>query len=213
MSPSRRHVLRIGGGLLAGLAWSRLARADEPVEIRMQGRADGSHVWFDPVGLHVEPGRTIRWLNLDPGNSHTATAYHPKNDEHPLRIPEGAAPWNSDYLLPHETFSVTLTVEGCTISSASRTNTPGWSGGSSSGVRAALLRTVPGRSRISSCRPSRRSTRSCSGASSAGRDRDGEDPGTFEAAGHLTARHRRQDTGGKTQEIVHAIEDRRGTIG
>nr|WP_256439474.1 plastocyanin/azurin family copper-binding protein [Microvirga sp. HBU67558] len=104
--------MRIGGGLLAGLAWSRLARADEPVEIRMQGRADGSHVWFDPVGLHVEPGRTIHWLNLDPGNSHTATAYHPKNDEHPLRIPEGAAPWNSDYLLPHETFSVTLTVEG-----------------------------------------------------------------------------------------------------
>jgi plastocyanin len=112
MMPSRRHVLRIGGGLLAGLAWPRLPVAGEPVEIRMQGKADGSHVWFDPIGLHVAPGRTIRWINLDPGNSHTATAYHPKNFERPLRIPEGAEPWNSDYLLPNESFSVTLGVEG-----------------------------------------------------------------------------------------------------
>src|SRR5215203_6058313 len=47
-----------------------------------------------------------------PGNVHTATAYHPKNFEHVCRIPDGAAPWNSDYLLPNETFSLTLTVEG-----------------------------------------------------------------------------------------------------
>jgi plastocyanin len=78
----------------------------------MQGNTDGSHVWFDPVGLRVEPGQTIRWINLDPGNSHTATAYHPQNFERPLRIPEGAEPWHSDYLLPNESFSVTLTVEG-----------------------------------------------------------------------------------------------------
>lgn len=109
---SRRHVLQIGGGLLAGLVLPRLLLASEPVEIRMQGNSDGSHVWFDPVGLRVQPGRTIRWINLDPGNSHTVTAYHPKNFERPLRIPEGAEPWNSDYLLPDESFSVTLTVEG-----------------------------------------------------------------------------------------------------
>jgi plastocyanin len=112
MMPSRRHVLRIGGGLLAGLAWYRLPLAGEPVEITMQGKADGSHVWFDPVGLHVQPGQTIRWVNRDPGNSHTATAYHPNNLGRPLRIPEEAEPWNSDYLLPNEAFSVTLRVEG-----------------------------------------------------------------------------------------------------
>jgi plastocyanin len=110
--PSRRQILRTGGGLLAGLAWPGPLLADAPVEIRMQGNADGSHVWFDPVGLHVRPGQTIRWINKDPGNSHTATAYHPKNFERPLRIPEAAEPWNSDYLLPDEIFSVTLTVEG-----------------------------------------------------------------------------------------------------
>ena len=109
---SRRSVLQIGGGILAGLAWPRSTLADDPVEIRMQGKADGSHVWFDPIGLHVQPGQTIRWINLDPGNSHTATAYHPKNFDRPLRIPENAEPWNSDYLLPNEAFSVTLRVEG-----------------------------------------------------------------------------------------------------
>ncbi|SCX86408.1 plastocyanin/azurin family copper-binding protein [Microvirga guangxiensis] len=109
---SRRHILQIGGGFLAGLAWPRHMHAAEAVEIRMQGNQDGSHVWFDPVGLRIEPGQTIRWINLDSGNSHTVTAYHPNNFDRPLRIPEGAQPWNSDYLLPDESFSVTLTVEG-----------------------------------------------------------------------------------------------------
>jgi plastocyanin len=109
---SRRHILRIGGGLLAGLALPRLPLAAEAVEIRMQGNADGSQVWFNPIGLRIKPGQTIRWVNLDQGNSHTATAYHPKNFERPLRIPEGAEPWNSDYLLPNESFSVTLKDEG-----------------------------------------------------------------------------------------------------
>ena len=112
MIVSRRDVLQIGGGILAGLALPRLSLASDPVEIRMQGKADGSHVWFDPIGLRIRAGQTIRWINLDPGNSHTATAYHPKNFEHPLRIPQGAEPWNSDYLLPNETFAVTLATEG-----------------------------------------------------------------------------------------------------
>lgn len=104
--------MRIGGGFLAGLACPRLPLAAEPVEIRMLGNADGSDVWFDPVGLRIRPGQAIRWINTDRGNAHTATAYHPRNFEHPLRIPDRAEPWNSDYLLPDETFSVTLTVEG-----------------------------------------------------------------------------------------------------
>jgi plastocyanin len=110
--PSRRRVLQIGGGFFAGLAAFRPAQAAAPVDIRMRGNSDGSHVWFDPIGIWIEPGRTIRWTNLDPGNSHTATAYHPRNDDHPLRIPERAETWNSDYLLPEEAFSVVLTVEG-----------------------------------------------------------------------------------------------------
>jgi hypothetical protein len=44
---------------------------------------------------------------------HTTTAYHPANDSHPLRIPQDAEPWASDYLVnPGDSFEVTLTVEG-----------------------------------------------------------------------------------------------------
>src|SRR3546814_16953177 len=54
---------------------------------------------------------TVRWINV--ANVHTTTAYHPNNANHALRIPEGAAPWDSDYLVnPGDTFAVTLTVEG-----------------------------------------------------------------------------------------------------
>jgi plastocyanin len=78
----------------------------------MQGRADGSHVWFDPAGLHIEPGRTVRWTNRDRGNSHTVTSYHPDIFERPLRIPAGVKGWDSDYLLPGETFSMRFDEEG-----------------------------------------------------------------------------------------------------
>jgi plastocyanin len=113
MTVARRELLCLGGGLLATLSMSlQISRAEEVVEIRMQGRADGSHVWFDPIGVLIMPGQMIRWINQNPGNSHTTTAYHPTNFERPLRIPEAAKSWNSDYLLPDEGFSVTFTEQG-----------------------------------------------------------------------------------------------------
>lgn len=97
---SRRTVLAGAGGVLLAPA-----QGAEIVEIVMTGRTDGSAVWFDPVGVAVMPGTTIRWVNRDPGNSHTATAW-------PDRIPRDAEPWDSGYLLPDESFAVTLTAEG-----------------------------------------------------------------------------------------------------
>ncbi len=44
--------------------------------------------------------------------SRWATAYHPSLFDRQQRIPEGAEPWDSDYLLPGDSFSVTLTVPG-----------------------------------------------------------------------------------------------------
>jgi len=111
MSWTRRRVMEAGGGFLAAFAVGPAAAADV-VDITMQGKADGSHVWFDPVGIHIKPGQTVRWTNRDKGNSHTVTSYHPEIFERPLRIPAGARPWNSDYLMPDESFSLTLTVEG-----------------------------------------------------------------------------------------------------
>ena len=54
----------------------------------------------------------VQWTNKDAGNSHTTTAYHPDNEDRPLRIPAGADPWNSDYLLPDQSFSVVLIEPG-----------------------------------------------------------------------------------------------------
>jgi len=78
----------------------------------MHGRPDGSHVWFDPIGVHIQPGQSVRWTNLDAGNAHTSTSYHPAKFGRPLRIPNQAAAWDSDYLLPNETFMIQLTEPG-----------------------------------------------------------------------------------------------------
>ena len=110
----RRAVLRIGGLLLAGLAAPaalRPVRAGGVVEIRLRSDTLGTKVWFDPIGLLIEPGQTVRWVNE--ANVHTSTAYHPANDGHALRIPEAAEPWDSGYLVePGDRFEVTLTVPG-----------------------------------------------------------------------------------------------------
>ena len=77
----------------------------------MRSDPEGAHVGFDPIGLRVMPGTVVRWVVE--GNVHTATAYHPVNGGHPLRIPEQAEPWDSDYLVePGQAFEVMLTAEG-----------------------------------------------------------------------------------------------------
>ena len=122
--PSRREFLKAGGlallgfGLVPGrrapvaaLLGARLRSAGALDVIEMRSDALGSRVWFDPIGLYVEPGATVRWIVRE--NVHTATAYHPRNDNHPLRIPERAEPWDSGFLVhPGDHFDVTLTVPG-----------------------------------------------------------------------------------------------------
>ena len=113
MMLSRRRLLGGCGGLVAALACPALVRAGaRVVDVHMRGRDGGAAVWFDPVGLHVEPETTLRWINRDPGNAHTATAYHPAFRGRQRRVPAEAEPWDSGYLLPDEEFSVTLTAEG-----------------------------------------------------------------------------------------------------
>jgi plastocyanin len=108
---TRRQLLQAGGLALAGFAVPRGIRAAGLAEIRMMSDRLGAEVWFDPVGLLLEPGQTVRWTVA--ANVHTTTAYHPANDGHSLRIPEGATPWDSGFLVkPGDHFAVTLTVEG-----------------------------------------------------------------------------------------------------
>jgi plastocyanin len=116
MTMRRRRFLVRGSGVIATLVLSPLlsrpARAGDTIEIEMTGRTDGAEVWFDPVGLWISPGQTVRWTNRDPGDSHTATAYHPDIKGRPRRSPKDAKPWDSDFLLPDESYSVTLSQPG-----------------------------------------------------------------------------------------------------
>ena len=111
-SPDRRDILRAGGLLLASSLAGFPARAMENVyDIDMRSNLEGSRVWFDPIGLLVPLHSVIRWTIRE--NVHTATAYHPDNDDHARRIPENAAPWDSGYLVnPGDDFSVTLSEPG-----------------------------------------------------------------------------------------------------
>lgn len=108
---TRRELLEAGGLWLAGLAVPRSGHAAGPVEIHMMSDPLGTTVWFDPIGIRIEPGQTVRWIVHS--NVHTTTAYHPRNDGHSLRIPEGAEPWDSKFLVnPGNHFEVTLRVPG-----------------------------------------------------------------------------------------------------
>lgn len=97
--------------MLVGLTAPAVLRAAGAAEIQMRATPRGEDVWFDPIGLWIEPGQTVRWvLHHD---VHTTTAYHPTNDRHSLRIPASATPWNSGFLVqPGAHFEITLTVEG-----------------------------------------------------------------------------------------------------
>ena len=114
MKKSRREFVKAGGLAVAGFALlpnRRLFSASAPAIVEMRSDASGSRVWFDPIGLYVAPGTTVRWIVRE--NVHTTTAYHPRNDHHSLRIPEHAKPWDSGFLVnPGAHFEVTLDVPG-----------------------------------------------------------------------------------------------------
>lgn len=112
MSFRRRQFLALGGGLCTDLLAPRGLLAAPGEVIEMRGTARGERIWFAPRGLAIAPGTMLRFVNHDQGNSHTATAYHPDIFARARRIPAAAIPWDSDFLLPDESFEVTLTAPG-----------------------------------------------------------------------------------------------------
>ena len=132
---SRRKFVGATGGILTGVGviggglW--LMGRDPAVEMGEKGdeglaslpprvvglRTSGGDFRFDPVGLRIEPGTNVIWLNM--GDFHTATAFHPDyghllGGDVPPRIPDGAEPWHSGMLgLTDGTqFEHTFAVEG-----------------------------------------------------------------------------------------------------
>lgn len=90
---SRRTLLRSAAavGMLGGVPWlTGCGGAAEPI-VEM-----GDGVQFDPVTLTVKAGATVTWRNTSTGMVHTATGdpaavVDPAN----VRLPAGAAPWDS----------------------------------------------------------------------------------------------------------------------
>lgn len=111
---NRRDFLRaVGAGAVAlgSTGWLRPAvqRSRIP-QIRMSRNYRIGRYHYDPLGLFVEPGQTVSFVSVQDGFS--ATAYHPDNDNHELRIPEQAEPFDSGILWHGETFEWKFEVEG-----------------------------------------------------------------------------------------------------
>ena len=108
---TRRGFLVGGGCAITAFALPRDVSATGILEIHMRNDASRVKAWFEPIGAHIMPGQTVRWI-LDE-DVHTTAAYHPKNAMHSLRIPEHATPWDSGLMtIKGAHFDVIFTVEG-----------------------------------------------------------------------------------------------------
>ena len=100
--------------LLAMVFFPKMGMAQKVVEVKLIASPDGK-VYFDPIGIRVEPGDIVRWIQTS--GYHSVTAYHPENDNHELRIPDNATPWDSGILMgqypaPGSVFEHKFTAEG-----------------------------------------------------------------------------------------------------
>lgn len=82
-----RGAVEVSGSSSAGTA-TATPTGGETHEVLMVTSDDGEY-YFDPIGLHVQPGDTIQWT-IESG-SHNTVSY----DE---RIPESAETWNTEII-------------------------------------------------------------------------------------------------------------------
>lgn len=91
-----------------GHSGNNLSEAVDHAEVTMVTKDGGTH--FEPHAVRVKPGGSVTW-KLESG-SHSTTAYHSENDK-PVRIPEGAKPWDSGTLSEQgKSFTHTFETEG-----------------------------------------------------------------------------------------------------
>ncbi len=101
---NRRQFLKVSG-VGTGLLLGSIARtfdlhaqaADKIKVIQIRNNYRIGRWYFDPVGLYLQPGEKVRWVCTKWGGS--ATAYHPSHDNHELRIPETAEPFDSGIMI------------------------------------------------------------------------------------------------------------------
>ncbi len=125
MSPeiNRRVFLKAASAGIVTLvnfkSWTSITRGQavqekDVIEIKIDRNADIGRWYFEPVGLYIRPGQKVRWICERWGSS--ATAFHPVNENHELRIPKKAKPFDSGILfdrgIPGSTFDYVFEHEG-----------------------------------------------------------------------------------------------------
>ena len=118
ISKSRREFLILAGSGLAGIGASsqRLSTdltqpgdSDVPRILALFSYIQGVY-YFDPAGLYLEVGLTVEWVGV---GRRSATAFHPSLNNHELRIPEAARPFDSKTMAQEgANFRWTFDVEG-----------------------------------------------------------------------------------------------------
>lgn len=119
---TRRELLVGAASVMAAVRQvGAQAQAQEPVTIRLGVNYPNGQYYFDPVGVFVPVGGTVRWQFPFRGGvgalmGITVTAFHPANDNHELRIPAQAMPFDSRPMNRAQDgfvrFEHTFTVEG-----------------------------------------------------------------------------------------------------
>lgn len=106
---------RLAINLIAALAFAVAAAASAQTTHEVQliiQPVEGAPIpqfFFEPAGLYVEPGDTIRFVAQSP--HHTVTAYHPQQGK-PQRVPDGVEPFSSPVLPVGTTWEYTFDVPG-----------------------------------------------------------------------------------------------------
>ncbi len=108
----RRDFLRLAGVGTFGLSsLVRFAGGQSTMKkITLQRNYAAGRYYYDPLGLHIALGETVQWSARSEGFS--VSAYHPDNDNHELRIPEGAKPFDTGIMPAGSTLEWTFDVEG-----------------------------------------------------------------------------------------------------
>lgn len=113
----RRDILKgwgMGALALSLPGWRLTALGAEPeaAVITIGNNYRLGQWFFNPAGLYIQKGQTVRWESRKWGT--TVTAFHPSNDNHELRIPENAKPFDSGLIgqTIQNTFEWTFDVEG-----------------------------------------------------------------------------------------------------
>ena len=104
LQTNRRELLKtLGMGaaaiFLPGLGLRTVPAAEDVPVIETGRYYPKGQYFFEPAGLHIQKGQTVRWAMTDSAMAITITAFHPSNQNHELRIPEGAKPFDSGIIL------------------------------------------------------------------------------------------------------------------